>query len=487
MTTVVGTPVEARVRRGLGWGVTSNIVLRLGNVLVSILMARLIAPEQFGVFAVAMTVWSILGTLAEFGLGADLVRAEDIERRAPTVATIGLATGGVLAASMVVAAGPLAASFNSPESVGVIRLMAISIAVFGVTIVPAARLQREFRQGTLFVVNGAGMLASAAVMTVLATHGVGPASLAWGQVTAQVTIAVGLFLLTRTRPHFGLDRVIALESLRFCLPLAMANMLSWVLLSVDTLVVARLLSPVELGLYVLAFNVSSWPMSAVGQGLRVVALPAFSRVTSTEDRNRALIRCVGPVVAVAALMALLLGTLATPLVTFLYGERWHEAAGALAGLAIFGGLRVMLDLVATFLIAVGTTTAVLVVQVVWLAAMVPVMVVGVSRFGLDGAGWSHVVVGCAVVLPCYLICLRRVGVDVLGFLREWLVPLGSAVPAVAVCFWIGGRDAAPIILLVAGTTAALLLYALPLAPWWLRRINLLRHPPLEEELEEMTR
>ena len=44
-------------------------------------MARLIAPSEFGVFAVALTVWAILETLAEFGLGSDLVRAEDLERR----------------------------------------------------------------------------------------------------------------------------------------------------------------------------------------------------------------------------------------------------------------------------------------------------------------------------------------------------------------------------------------------------------------------
>ena len=98
-------------------------------------MARLIAPEQFGVFAVALTVWTILHTLAEFGLGADLVRATDLERRAPTVATIGLLAGGLLALSMALAAGPIADSFRSPESVGVIRLMALSIAIFGFSIV----------------------------------------------------------------------------------------------------------------------------------------------------------------------------------------------------------------------------------------------------------------------------------------------------------------------------------------------------------------
>ena len=85
----------SRIARGLGWSLVWNVVLRIGNLLVSMLVARLIAPEQFGVFAVALTVWTILGALAEFGLGTDLIRADDLERRAPTVATLalGLAAG----------------------------------------------------------------------------------------------------------------------------------------------------------------------------------------------------------------------------------------------------------------------------------------------------------------------------------------------------------------------------------------------------------
>src|SRR3954447_3096110 len=56
-----------KVARGLGWSTGSNLVLRLGNFAVSILMARLIAPEEYGVFAVALTVWLICGSMAEFG------------------------------------------------------------------------------------------------------------------------------------------------------------------------------------------------------------------------------------------------------------------------------------------------------------------------------------------------------------------------------------------------------------------------------------
>ena len=70
----------------------------MGNLVMSIVVARLVAPEAYGVFAVALTVWTVLSALSEFGLGADLVRARDPERRAPTVATLGVLIGCVAAA-----------------------------------------------------------------------------------------------------------------------------------------------------------------------------------------------------------------------------------------------------------------------------------------------------------------------------------------------------------------------------------------------------
>jgi PST family polysaccharide transporter len=359
----------------------------------------------------------------------------------------------------------------------VISLMAVSIAVFGLSIVPAAQLQREFRQRALLAVNGTGLLLSAVTMTTLAAQGVGPAALAWGQIANQVGIVVVLHLVTGHGPRLGLDLGVAAESLRFCAPLALANLLSWALLSVDNLVVARVLGPAELGLYVLAFNVSSWPMTALGQSLRVIALPAFAQVEDESRRNAGLVRCAGPTVALAALTALMLSALAGPVVTVLYGDRWSAAASALSGLAVFGGLRVVLDLLATFLIAAGATTAVLLVQVAWLLVMVPSMAVGVHAFGLAGAGWTHAVIAVVVVAPLYAVCLSRLGVDVLRFARGAAVPLLAAVPAALVCGWIGTRLADPWLLLCAGVGAALLTYALPLSPWWLRSVDLLRRPP----------
>ena len=471
------TPDKARlVSRGLGWSLGSSVVLRVGNLLLSIVIARLVAPEAYGVFAVALTVWTVLSALSEFGLGANLVRSRDPQRRAPTVATLGAVIGLLASVAMALGASAIADAFRSPDSTGVLLVMALVPALFGLTIVPAALLQRSYRQRALFVVNGAGLVVSAATIVSLTLSDVGPTALAWGQVGSQVTVLLGLHIAARHRPRFGFDRAHARESLAFSAPLAVANLVSWLLITLDNVIVSRELSPVALGFYVLAFNVSSWPMSAIGQAVRVVALPAFADTESPRQRNDGLVRSMGLVVLAAGFMGLGLATLAGPVVDVLYGGRWAPAATALAGLAVFGATRVVLDLVATFLIAAGDTRQVLVVQLVWLAVMVPAMVVAVREWGLAGAGWVHVAVAVLVVIPAYAHCLRRAGVEVGRLARACVVPLLALVPAVAVCWWVGHSQLPGAVAVLVGGGCAVALYLAPLLPWCRQRLEELRDP-----------
>ena len=124
---------------------------------------------------------------------------------------------------------------------------------------------------------------STGVTLVLVLAGMGPMALAIARLVAQASATAVQFILSRTRPQFGFDRSIAGPALRFGLPLAGANLLSWALLNVDNIVIARAAGEVALGFYVLAFNVSSWPMTAIGTAIRSVSLAAFSRTTADRD------------------------------------------------------------------------------------------------------------------------------------------------------------------------------------------------------------
>ena len=421
-----------RVRRGLAWGLINSITMRLASLVLGIVLARLLTPEAFGVFAVAMTVQTILMNFADLGMNADLVRRPDWQHRVPTVASISLLSGGLLAAAMIAAAPTLASSLGSDKAAPAIAVMSLSLVIAAAGVAPLATIQREFRQSQFFfIVATSFVVGSSLTIALVVFFDWGAMALAVGKLVEQ-GLTVGLqFAVTRTRLRLGFNRVVARSALAFGLPLSGANALSWLVLNVDYIVIGRTAGAATLGLYVLAFNLAGGPVNALVQAVRGVALPGFSRLDRADSAEK-FVTSFSLVLAAGLVMSVLLAPLALPTITFVYGPKWLGSVGALGVLAVFGAMRVVFDLMATFLIARGASKAVLLVQVAWLVALVPAMILGVRAGGLVGAGVAHIAVGFAVVLPAYMLALNREGVRFRALVRAALPPIGAALLAAAV-------------------------------------------------------
>src|SRR5215472_9622599 len=106
--------LSARVRKGALWVVASNVLLRLANVLITAVVARILSPGDFGVFAVALTAYAIISSLGELGVSACLIRADlDIDSLAPTVTTVSVLSGAAFAGAMAALARPIATALGS--------------------------------------------------------------------------------------------------------------------------------------------------------------------------------------------------------------------------------------------------------------------------------------------------------------------------------------------------------------------------------------
>ncbi|WP_193614061.1 oligosaccharide flippase family protein [Nocardioides lijunqiniae] len=431
--TTPGT-LGARVRTGIWWSALNNLTLRLGTLVTGILLARLLDPEAFGVFAIALTVQTALMTLSELGLAADLIRHGDVDRRGPTIATLSLVSSGFLTVAVLLAAPAFADFFAAPEATAVIRVMALTLLLAGIGVVPFARLQRDLRQRELFHIELVAFVLSTGLALGLAVAGWGAISIAIGRLVSQTAVVVLQFVLTRTRPRVGWDRSVAWSGLRFGLPLSLAGLLSLGLLNVDNVAVGRLGGVTVLGLYSIAFNLSSWPSSIVGTAIRAVAMPAFAEIhrSGTGDATATLARACGLTWAVAVPMSVGLAVLAHPVVTILYGERWAAAATALVWLAPLGALRILIDVWVAYLTAHGRSLLLLSCQLLWFLSLVPAMWWAVQGRGLAGAGLAHVAVASLVAVPAFLVALRIAGVGSGPVVRALGVPIAAAVPTVGV-------------------------------------------------------
>jgi PST family polysaccharide transporter len=250
-------------------------------------------------------------------------------------------------------------------------------------------------------------------------------------------VSVGLIVVTILAPFVvlpGWNATQARELLRFGLPLAGASLLVLAVFNVDSAIVGAVRGAVALGLYQLAFNISSWPSRSISEIIRRVSFAGFSRVAhSPELLADSFVRAFGLVVACTVPACALLAALAEPLVRLIYGPRWTAAAQVLVWLAILGLLRVLYDLIYDCLAAAGRRPSLLIVQGWWLATLIPVLLVGARTHGIVGVGIGHVLVAGLLVCPAFLWALSRCGIKVRSILAVCLRPFLGGILMTAIC------------------------------------------------------
>jgi lipopolysaccharide exporter len=421
-----------QVRKGVVWSGTSNIVLRICNILIMVVVARLVSPAELGVFALAITIHAFIVTVAELGVASALLRNDvDVERLAPTATLIAWGFSAFLAAIMAICAGPIAVALGNPEAERPIRILSIGIFLIGPYTVPGALLQREFRQDLIFRAQLIGFVPGGIFLIVLASFSNGAEAFAWSRVTGQAISVVATVLIARRFYRPKIERAVLRPLLTFGIPLAGANLLSQVLLNIDYVFLGRMMTAADVGIYMLAFGVAAWPMSVIGAILTGLTLPAFSAVSRDgAELERALRNAVGVISIVSFPIAAFTAAFAVPVVRVLYGAQWTAAAQPLRVLSLYGAIFVFSALYANILPALGRTKLLLIVQAIALLCFVPSLYAGIRIGGLVGVGVAHSMVILFITLPIYLLTIRRAtGVAVLGSLSPIIRPVIAAAAA----------------------------------------------------------
>ncbi|SCF25651.1 polysaccharide transporter, PST family [Micromonospora viridifaciens] len=419
--------------RALSWSFASTVLGKLSTIGIGVALARLLGPQEFGAFAVAMVALLAMLSFNELGVSLAIVRwPGDPREIAPTVTTIAVTSSLLIYGACYLAAPAFAAAMGAPHAAGVVRLLALSVIISAMVAAPAGMLQRGFRQGRKMIADQVTTWVSALTSILCAVAGLGATSLAIGHLAGATAGAVLLLCFEPAALRPGFDRARARALLRFGFPLAGSSIVVFAATNVDRLIVGALLGPVPLGLYVLAFNLASWPATVFSLPVRAVAPALLSRLQHDRPAMRQTFLSAARLLAAVTLPACaLLAAASAPLVRFVYGPAWAPAAGVLVWLALLGALRILFELAYDFFVVLANTRVVFAVQLVWLVALLPALWAGVTLAGVVGAGAAQFAVGLLVVLPAYLIELRRNGIGpaALGS-GMWLPLLGAAGVAV---------------------------------------------------------
>jgi O-antigen/teichoic acid export membrane protein len=430
------TPAEIgeQVRRGAAWSLLNNVIIRAGSLVSGIVLARLLSPSDYGVYAIALVALTLLQSMNELGVSLAIVRWEgDVRAFGPTVLTIATASSVILYVVTFVTAPYYCQAMGSPHATVVLRLICISVILDGASSVAVGLLNRQFRQRSRLLVDGVTFLVSTGITIGLAADNYGPISFAWGRVIGYAISATSYLVLSPIKILPGWDADYARALIRFGLPLAGASLLVLAVSNVDNIVVGATLNKTALGLYLMAFNQSSWPLTVLSEAARRVTLAGFARLVDNLVAFRnALRKGMGLLMAVTVPVCVMLAAYSEPMLRFVYGDRWAPAATALRFLAILGLARVALFVGYDALVALGHARVLMAIQALWLGCLLPALVVGARTDGIRGASIAHVLVALLITVPVFGYVFHRYGVPVRDLLGACGRPaIGGTLIAVA--------------------------------------------------------
>jgi PST family polysaccharide transporter len=410
-------------------------VVRVAGFAVGIVLARTVfGPEVYGLYAVSQVVLAVLLSTNEMGISAAIVRWEgDVRGFARTVFTLSLITSTTLYAVLYATAPFLARVLGSPGATSMFRVLGICAVIDGACAAPLALLTREFAQGRRMVVDLLNFGLGTLVTLWLAFSGLGAMSFAWGGVAGSTAALIAAMVAS---PYFvlpGWNGAQARQLVRYGLPLAGASLFTVGVVNVDSAIVGATLGPAMLGLYQLAFNISSWPVTTIAQAVQRVSFAGFSRVADARNvMEAAFTRSLGLLMTLSVPPCVLLATLAGPLIRIVYGERWISAAPALSLLALFGLTRVAYVIFGSVITAADQRKTLMIVQGMWLVALVPVLLAGARLDGITGVSAGQLIVAAGLVGPAFVWAISRANISVLTMGRACLRPLIGGVLLAAV-------------------------------------------------------
>lgn len=398
------TSIAADVRAGAAWSIVAMVFVRLLGFASLLVLARVLAPENFGVVAAVVVFLSFVELASDAGMKASVVYEQEtgISSRVETAFTISLIASVALTALGIALAPVIAGFFRIEEHTDLFRLASLSVLFTGLANVQDGLLQRDlaFRRRLFAETLRAGLRASVSIALALA--GFGAASLVWGMLAGSVGWMAFLTFQTRIRPTLRLDRAAARSLGSYgASSLALATIAA-ATSRLDAIVIGRLLGERALGIYTVAFRVPELAIQAVAWQLSVVIFPALSRkrVADQQGLPAATLRLMRLqslyVIPVAALIAVL----AEPLVETLFGPAWEDAAAILVPLSVLSAVFSAVFPLGDLLKATGRQ-GVLVALNLATAPLTVVSMVAVAPRGLLAVAWVRV--GASVLFVAMLV------------------------------------------------------------------------------------
>lgn len=382
--------VGSKVLSGFRWLAAGKFAGQLITWAITILVIRILSPDDYGLMAMASVAIGFLALFDEMGMGAALVQREDLEHDlARQIFAAVLLINGAAFLILLILAPIVAQFFNEPRLIAISVVLAIQFPLLALQVIPDAVIRRQmaFKQksAVLFVAAVAGGF----VTLGFAYGGAGVWALVIGSLATTVIRVVGLNWIAKyfCWPNFRFTKIRSV--IVFGGQVTIERLLWFVYTQADIFLVGKILGKYLLGVYSVAIHLATLPMTKLGGILYEVAFSGFSRLQSQpKEVNKRLLDGFTLVSLFAFPVFFGLAAVSEEVVKVFLGSKWTEAILPLKLICLILPLR-MLDMVLpAALVGLGHTKLAMNNGIIASIIMPVSFAIGVN-WGIEGVcyGW----------------------------------------------------------------------------------------------------
>ena len=426
--------ISEKVIRGSFWVLALRLTNRFLGILRTFILARLLLPEDFGLIGVATITISIIETFSQPGLGAALIqKKERIEDYLDTVWTVSIIRSVIIYVLLFVCAPYVSEFFKAPEASGIIQVFGVSVIIAGCRNSGVVFFQKTLDFKKQYIYELSILLGNilVAIPTALIIGNVW--ALVLGGLAGSITRFVMSYVLHPFRPRFRFDKQKFIELFSFGRWVLGSSILVFWVSQGDDIFLGKMFGVTALGLYQMAYMISSLPTTETSRVISHVTFPAYSKLQDDIQRfSNAYLKVLQMVFFIAIPLAGAIFIFASDAISIFLSNRWLQVVPLLRILVWAGLTRAIVDATGSVFNACGKPSINTKWQFINLVVLITAIYPLSMYFGPAGVAITVLVANIAAALVSIYEVRKVLQFEYFRFFKVLVFPLIGMLTSVAV-------------------------------------------------------
>jgi O-antigen/teichoic acid export membrane protein len=340
---------------GISWSALSQIVKQILSFIISVILARILSPGDFGLIGMVLVFTGFAQIFSEFGLGTALIQKQDLkENHLSSIFWINILIGIIITIFMILISPLLASFYHQYILKQIIIFIAPVFFISSVSIVQYSLFQKNLNFKTIAVIDLLSILLSGIIAVILAFSSYGIWSLVWQSLFFAFFQSFFSWIFSSWHPKLSFDIKALKELMNFSLNMLGFNTINYWARNLDNMLIGKYLGDGALGIYSRAYSLMMLPIIQISSVVSRVMFPALSSMQNDIEKiKKTYLKTIRSISLVTFPLMIGLMVMAKPFILSIYGEKWAGVIPILQVFCLIGMLQSIFTTVSLIYTSLG--------------------------------------------------------------------------------------------------------------------------------------